>query len=360
MIPPGSQFVVSLQTINYALQGFNKQALPKDHTVLTTIKSEAGGAPLLQGIFMSRPVVKEAKLYGKTMTFKLGSSGEAAQVDAFLRKGRYIENGWISQLDKSCSNVFGGFDYRHTSIALPGSRCWPTKLNATLKEGLKFVSPRNFKRSEYRQCAPRICKKPKHRKLRSYVRRLSGYWSPKLPNTKDCEQKLKDHAQCRSPWKSVVLCNDRWDPDYPVGCAPTFSAHAQKYKYDRHISDKTVCSGMDMQEACNEFEKAKPGLCAKELSRQFGNSQHSQMLDGPLCGDVHDLFVKMPLEANRHVKSVKLIGFPLADDPFKFRASGSTTLTYWWKPPDDLPDAPCTIEPGVLRFQNEDPIASQN
>ena len=188
---------------------------------------------------------------------------------------------------------------------------------------------------------------------------MSGYWSPKLPNTPDCHPNWR-HKQCASPWNSLVPCNDWWDPDYPVGCAPTLSAHAKKYKYDRHISEETVCSGMDMQEACNEFEKVKSGLCGKELTKRFGANHHSNMLDGPLCGDVHDVFATMPLEANRHMKSVKLIGFPLADAPFRFRASGSTTLTYWWKPPDDIPDAPCTIEPGVLRFQNEGSVAGGN
>ena len=88
----GSQFIVSLQTVNYALQGFNKQALAKDHTVLTTIKSEAGGAPLLQGIFTAPALVKEATLYNKTMTFTLGRSGNA-DVYAFTGTGRYVESG---------------------------------------------------------------------------------------------------------------------------------------------------------------------------------------------------------------------------------------------------------------------------
>ena len=106
-------------------------------------------------------------------------------------------------------NVFVAAKHIDTSMQHYQETGVGQRSSTTMKQNLGFVSPRNFPRKRY----PR------------YGSAMSGYWSPKLPNTKDCAKTL---AWCRSKvallwntWSSVVLCNDWWDPDYPVGCAHT-------------------------------------------------------------------------------------------------------------------------------------------
>ena len=342
MIPPGSEFAVSVLSVNYVVQGINKKSLPQDHVVMTTIKAEAEESPLLRGIIPSPLHKQKSTLYGKEVTMDLRWWDDIRTMYRY-NSARFFEEGWLLTTtvggEAACSTtmvVAGG--YFRGQGGYPGRSCWPSKLTATQKETLKWMSPYNL---------------PKSRIGLFTKTHSSGYWSPAFSRRRQITYCAP--GRCRVPhwvkaWQPFPVCNDKWDPEYPVGCAPVGSAHAKKYKYDRHISEDIVCSGMDMTEMCNEATKQGKD-CGKLMSG--GADWPMGASDGAMCGGIHDVFATMPLEANRHVKNLKLVGLPLADDPFKFTASGSGAMSYWWKPPGDLPNAPCTIEPGKLRFENE-------